>query len=133
MGQGPDRTRDPWICSQTCICCQTHYRLRYAARYNDICDKLNLPVRQTKSLLFVLFDLIIYVSSTIFQLNRDRKSLLIGPMIMQSMNNIIKQTTDWEKNFRSLKLRSKDYVISQFKEVRSAIIRTGELRLAETH
>ena len=31
---GPDRyqTRDPWICSQTRICCQTRYRLRYAAR-----------------------------------------------------------------------------------------------------
>ena len=32
MGAGPDRTRDPWICSQTRICCQTRYRLRYAAR-----------------------------------------------------------------------------------------------------
>ena len=33
MGPGRDRTRDPWICSQTRICSQTHYRLRYAARY----------------------------------------------------------------------------------------------------
>ena len=32
MGPGRDRTREPWICSQTRICCQTHYRLRYAAR-----------------------------------------------------------------------------------------------------
>ena len=32
MGQGRDRTRDPWICSQLCICNQTSYRLRYAAR-----------------------------------------------------------------------------------------------------
>ena len=32
MGPGRDRTRDPWICSQTRICCQTRYRLRYAAR-----------------------------------------------------------------------------------------------------
>ena len=31
MGPGRDRTRDPWICSQTRICCQTRYRLRYAA------------------------------------------------------------------------------------------------------
>ena len=28
-----DWTRDPWICRQTPICCQTRYRLRYAARY----------------------------------------------------------------------------------------------------
>ena len=33
MGPGRDRTRDPWICSQTSICCQTRYRLRYAARF----------------------------------------------------------------------------------------------------
>ena len=32
MGPGRDRTRDPWFCSQTRICCQTRYRLRYAAR-----------------------------------------------------------------------------------------------------
>ena len=32
MGPDRDRTRDPWICSQTRICCQTRYRLRYAAR-----------------------------------------------------------------------------------------------------
>ena len=32
MGLGWDQTRDPWICSQTGICCQTLYRLRYAAR-----------------------------------------------------------------------------------------------------
>ena len=24
---------DPWICSQTWVCCQTCYQLRYAARY----------------------------------------------------------------------------------------------------
>ena len=37
MGPGQDRTRDPWICSQTRICCQTRYRLCYAARslFND--------------------------------------------------------------------------------------------------
>ena len=28
MGPGRDRTRDPWICIQTHICCQTRYRLR---------------------------------------------------------------------------------------------------------
>ena len=33
MAPGRDRTRDPWICSQTHICSQTRYRLRYAARY----------------------------------------------------------------------------------------------------
>ena len=33
MVPGRDRTRDPWICSQTRICSHTRYRLRYAARY----------------------------------------------------------------------------------------------------
>ena len=32
MGPGRDRPRDPWICSQTHICCQTRHRLRYADR-----------------------------------------------------------------------------------------------------
>ena len=32
MGPGRGRTRDPWICSQTRICSQTGYRLRYVAR-----------------------------------------------------------------------------------------------------
>ena len=36
MGPGRDRTRDPWICSQTRICCQTRYRLRYAARFTSL-------------------------------------------------------------------------------------------------
>ena len=36
MGPGRDRTRDPWICSQTRICCQTRYRLRYVAQYFSI-------------------------------------------------------------------------------------------------
>ena len=35
MGPGRDRTRDTWISSQTRICCQTRYRLRYAARYQQ--------------------------------------------------------------------------------------------------
>ena len=30
MVPGRDQTRDPWICSQTRICNQTRYRLRYA-------------------------------------------------------------------------------------------------------
>ena len=51
MVPGRDRTRDPWICSQTRICNQTRYRLRYAARfcfsvivrYNIVCkQKLQL-------------------------------------------------------------------------------------------
>ena len=32
MGLGRNQTGDPWICSQTCICSQTQYRLRYVAR-----------------------------------------------------------------------------------------------------
>ena len=34
IGPGRDRTRDPWICSQTSFCNQTRYLLRYAARCN---------------------------------------------------------------------------------------------------
>ena len=37
MGPGRDWTRDPWICSQTRICSQTCYRLRYAARRRCHC------------------------------------------------------------------------------------------------
>ena len=37
MGLGRDRTRDPWICSQTRICCQTRYRLCYAPGFSH-CD-----------------------------------------------------------------------------------------------
>ena len=32
MGPDRDRTSDPWTCSQTRICSQTCYQLRYAAR-----------------------------------------------------------------------------------------------------
>ena len=38
MGPGRDRTRDPWNCCQTRICCQTHYRLHYAARSSLLGD-----------------------------------------------------------------------------------------------
>ena len=31
IGPDRDRTRDPWICRQTRICSQTHYRLRYVS------------------------------------------------------------------------------------------------------
>ena len=34
-GTQPGSNSDHWICSQTRICCQTHYRLRYAARYQS--------------------------------------------------------------------------------------------------
>ena len=40
MGPGWDQTRDPWICRQTRICCQTSYRLRYAARYSQLVNML---------------------------------------------------------------------------------------------
>ena len=39
MGPGGDRTCDPWICSQTRICCQTCYRLRYVAPCNKLMNK----------------------------------------------------------------------------------------------
>ena len=37
MGPGRDRTRDPWNCSQSRICSQTRYRLRYG---NWVCTYL---------------------------------------------------------------------------------------------
>ena len=43
MGPGRDRTCDPRICSQTPICCHTHYRLRYAARYSSSMTPSLLP------------------------------------------------------------------------------------------
>ena len=36
MGPDWDRTRDPWICSQTRICSQTLYRLRYAEIHKNL-------------------------------------------------------------------------------------------------
>ena len=39
IGPGRDRTRDPWICNQTRICCQTRFQLRYAAVYFLSADK----------------------------------------------------------------------------------------------
>ena len=35
MWPGQDPTRDPWICSQTCICSQTRYQLRYGEWSSD--------------------------------------------------------------------------------------------------
>ena len=34
MGPGRGGSHNPWICSQTHICCQTCYQLRYTARLN---------------------------------------------------------------------------------------------------
>ena len=34
MGPGQGQTRDPWICRQARICCQTRYQLRYASLYD---------------------------------------------------------------------------------------------------
>ena len=36
MEQGRDWTRDPWICSQTRICCHTRYRLHYPTWLLDL-------------------------------------------------------------------------------------------------
>ena len=42
MGPGRDRTRDPWICSQTRICSHTRYRLTDLPLYiNNVSDYLN--------------------------------------------------------------------------------------------
>ena len=45
MGPDRDQTRDPWICSQTRICCQTRYRLRYVARFAFIGETEMYPVK----------------------------------------------------------------------------------------
>ena len=42
MGPGQDRTRDPWICNQTCICSQTGYQLCYAVRSYLLCLIVNI-------------------------------------------------------------------------------------------
>ena len=46
MGPSRDRTRDPWICSQTRICNQTRYRLPYAARLSVAFDMISKNVSQ---------------------------------------------------------------------------------------
>ena len=58
MGPDRDRTRDPWICSQTRICCQTRYRLRYAARRK---------IKKTHSVLPILYG---NVQGCVFAKNR---------------------------------------------------------------
>ena len=45
MGPGRDRTRDPWIYSQTRICCQTRNRLRYKARYTYLQENKQIQLQ----------------------------------------------------------------------------------------
>ena len=55
MGPGMNRTRDPWICSQTRICCQKRYRLRYADQYQVLKKIVNwLPLTKTNREYFML-------------------------------------------------------------------------------
>ena len=49
MGPGRDRTRDPWICSQTRIYCQRRYRLRYATSLCHITEASASLVKILKS------------------------------------------------------------------------------------
>ena len=54
MGPDQDQTRDLWICSQTRICSQTYYQLRYVTWYhNDWHSRtykgLNSPTLKTNS------------------------------------------------------------------------------------
>ena len=44
MVPGRDQTLDPWICSQTHICSQARYRLRYAAR-SPLCSLLHILLK----------------------------------------------------------------------------------------
>ena len=57
MGPGWDGTRDPWICSQTRICCQIRYRLRYTVctLVVIIQDQSELP----QSIPWIYFDNVI--------------------------------------------------------------------------
>ena len=73
-------------------------------------DKLNLPARQNK------------ITSDWTNNNTE------------SMNHILKQTTDWNKKpLPELISSLENDVVCQFKELRSTLIGTGELRLVETH
>ena len=49
IGPGRDRTPDPWICSKTCICSQTCYRLCYVAGVTPSMCRLCFP-GDTKSM-----------------------------------------------------------------------------------
>ena len=51
MGPDRDRTRDPWICSQTSICSQARYRLRYAARQNRGFDSEQEDIDPTTNII----------------------------------------------------------------------------------
>ena len=59
MGPDRDRTRDPWICSQTHICSQTRYQLRYAAWYDQVSNIFIRILFVTKfhKILIKIFDL----------------------------------------------------------------------------
>ena len=65
MGPGRDRTRTPWICSQTSIYCQTRNLLRYAARY--LPERAGLSVRHWKENL--PWQKYVFLEGIAFQLN----------------------------------------------------------------
>ena len=52
----------------------------------------------------------------------------------ESMNHVLKQATDWKKkSLTEIVETIQNVVEGQFKELRAALIGTGELRLADTH
>ena len=73
MGPDRDRTRDPWNCSQTRICCQTRYRLRYAARSMYFVDNIIFVHRPSTRNRLLLYAVLIYPIRSL----HDSKSLYI--------------------------------------------------------
>ena len=79
MGPGRDRTRDPWICSQTRICCQTRYRLHYTrpgrrgcSFYIDLC--VSMKVIGFKSARWIIFSCIFCRLLTFYRVAFSKKS-----------------------------------------------------------
>ena len=72
MGPDQDRTRDPWICSQTHICSQTRYQLRYAARQR---------IRYLKDQIHMIE--MVQRGATRYTINRFRNTSSVSSMIDQ--------------------------------------------------
>ena len=80
IGPRRDRTRDPWICSQTRIYCQTRYRLhctrpgrRSCSFYIDLC--VSMKVIGFKSARWIIFSCIFCRLLTFYRVALSKKNL----------------------------------------------------------
>ena len=80
MGPDWDQTCDPWICSQTRICCQTRYQLRYYIVSLSVSGSFILTFCRLGNFFRFLFRLLIF-----FKINFFRKSF----------KNMIRVSTVW--------------------------------------